>query len=90
MLSCVYPSRGLGSTPGNGGVFQEIFPWPITLYQPVLTQRGRKWLNLPSMAPHNLWPSRRKAEVQPWTDDSSKIEIGVSSWHEAVGRLNGG
>jgi len=22
-----------------------------------------------SMTPHNLWTARRKAEVQPWTDD---------------------
>jgi len=27
----------------------------------------RRWLNLPSMAPHNLWTARRKVEVQPWT-----------------------
>jgi len=28
-----------------------------------------KRLNLPSMALHNLWTLRRKAAVQPWTDD---------------------
>ena len=33
-----------------------IFPWLIALCQPVLSQRGRKWLNLPSITPHNLWP----------------------------------
>jgi len=47
----------------HGGVFQEYFLWLIILCQTVLSQRGRKWLNLPSMAPHNLWKSRRKAEV---------------------------
>jgi len=31
--------------------------------------RGRKWLILPSMTPHNLWTAKRKAEVQPRTDD---------------------
>jgi len=55
--------------PGHGGVIQGIFPWLIALCQPVLNQRGRKWLNLPSKTPHNLWTARRKAEVQPWTDD---------------------
>ena len=25
------------------------------------------YVYVPSMAPHNLWTSRRKAEVQPWT-----------------------
>jgi len=58
-----------GSIPSHSGVVQVIFPWLITLYQPVLSQRGRKWLNLSSMRPHNLWTARRKAEVQPQTDD---------------------
>jgi len=35
-------------------------------------ERGRKWLTFPSMAPHNLWTSRRKAEVQPLIDDGWK------------------
>ena len=47
----------------------EIFPWLIALCQPILSQRGRKWLNLPSMTPHYLWAARRNAEVQPRTDD---------------------
>jgi len=47
----------------------EYFKGFFTLYQPVLSQRGRKWLNLPSMAPRSLWTVRRKAELQPWTDD---------------------
>jgi len=25
-------------------------------------------LNLPSMAPHNLWAARRKTKTQSWTD----------------------
>jgi len=37
------------------------FFWPITLYQPILNQRGREWLNLSLMAPHYLWTLRRKA-----------------------------
>ena len=35
---------------------------------------ARKWLNLPSMAPRNLWTSRRKAEVWPRTDDGWGIK----------------
>jgi len=48
------------------------FPWLITLCQPVLSQRGRKWFNPPSMTQHNLRTTRRKAEVQPCIDDSWK------------------
>ena len=51
--------------PISGGVFRGIFPWLLTFCQPVLSQRGRKWFNLPSVAPHNLWKSRMKAEVKP-------------------------
>jgi len=58
-----------GSILSHGGVFQGIFLRLITLCQPVLSQRGRKWLNLPSMTPHNLWIVRRKAEVQQWTNN---------------------
>jgi len=49
--------------PSHGGVFQGIFPWLITLCQPVLSQRGKEWLNLPPMTPHNLWTARRKIEI---------------------------
>ena len=45
-LSVLDP-RGPGSIPSHGGVFQWIFLWLITHCQPVLSQRGRKWLNLP-------------------------------------------
>ena len=31
--------------------------------------------DLPSMAPHNLWTSGRKAEVQPWTDNGWKNSV---------------
>jgi len=55
--------------PATAEYFQGIFPWLITLCQPVLSQRGRKWLNLPSVIQHNLWAARRKAEVQPRTAD---------------------
>jgi len=46
----VCPPCDPGSTSSHGGVFQGVFPWLITLCQPGLSQRGRKWLNLPSMA----------------------------------------
>ena len=59
----VCPPCGPGSIPSHGGVFQGIFLWLIILCQPVLSQRGRKWHNLPSTTPHNLWTARRKAEV---------------------------
>jgi len=36
----------LGSILSHGKVFQGIFLWLITLCQPVLSQRGRKWFNL--------------------------------------------
>ena len=42
--SAVCPPRGPGSIPSHGGVFQGIFLWLIALCQPVLSQRGRKWL----------------------------------------------
>jgi len=61
---------GPGSVPGHGGVFQGIFPWLITLCQPALSQSDRKWLNLPSMAPHDLRKLRKTAEVLPWPRDS--------------------
>jgi len=48
--------------------FKGFFPM-ITLCQPVLSQRGRKWLNLLSKTPHNLWTVRKKAKVQPWIGD---------------------
>jgi len=52
------PPCGPGLIPSHGGVFQEVFPRLITLCQPVLSQRGRQWLDLPSMTPHNLWRHR--------------------------------
>jgi len=54
MYFIVCPPCGQGSHPGHGRIFWGIVPWLITLCQPVLSQRGRKWLNHPSMAPHNL------------------------------------
>ena len=47
----VYPLRGLGLSPGCGGLFQGIFPWLIMFCQPFLSQSGRKWVNLDSKAP---------------------------------------
>jgi len=44
------PFCGLGSIPDHGGAFWEVFPGLITLYRTVLSQRGRKWLNLPTQA----------------------------------------
>jgi len=49
--------------------FKGLFPRLITLCQPVLSQRGKKVAQSPSMTPHNLWTARRKAKVQPWTDN---------------------
>jgi len=51
-LTVLSVARGL--IPACGGVFQGTFSWLITLCQPALSQRGRKWLNLPSMTPHKL------------------------------------
>jgi len=61
MYPTVCPTRGTGTVPRCGRVFRGIFPWLITLCQPVLSQCGGKWLNLPSLAPHSLWTSKRKA-----------------------------
>jgi len=48
----------------------ECFSLPVLLVARVMIgQRGRKWPSLHSMTPHNLWTSRRKAEVQPRTDN---------------------
>ena len=44
--------------------------WLITVCQPILNQRGRKWLNLPLIAPRNLFALRRKVKVQPWADNA--------------------
>ena len=53
----VCPLHGPGSVPGCSGVFQGVFPWLIILCQLALSQRDRKWLDLLSMAPHNLHPT---------------------------------
>jgi len=45
----------------------------------VLSQRGRKWLNLSSMTSHNLWKLRRKVEVQSGTENSWKKLLLMSS-----------
>jgi len=67
MYLTVCPLRGPGVVPGCAGVSQRTLPWLITLFQPVLTWHDRKWFYFPSMAPHNLWPSMKKTEVQPLT-----------------------
>ena len=67
-LSYLWP--GFNSHPWRS--VSRGFHWLITLSQPVLSQRGRKWLNLPLMTPHNLWTVRRKAEVQLRTDNGWK------------------
>ena len=69
---------GPTSIPSRGGVFQRIFPWLITLCQPVLSQRGKTWLNLPSMTPRNLWTARRKAE--PATDRRRLKKNWIQRW----------
>jgi len=37
----VCPLHGQGSVPGHGGVFQEIFPYPMTLRLSVVNRRTR-------------------------------------------------
>jgi len=74
MYLTVCPPCGPGTMPIRGGVFQGIYSWLITLCQPALGQRGRKWLNLPSMAPHNLRKSRTKAE----NESASMLHLIVS------------
>ena len=75
--------RGTGLTPSRVGTFQGIFPWLITLCQPVLRQHGRKLPTLPSTASHNLLKLRRTVKVQPWTDNRciSLLEIFATEMH---------
>jgi len=82
MYLTVCPPCGPGSILSRGGVFQGIFSWLITLCQPVLSQRGRKLLNLPPTTPHNLRTMRRKAEVQPWTkvEKNAYPNMSAQSW----------
>jgi len=54
------------------------FPWLITLCQTVLSQRGRKWLNLPSMAPHNLWKRRRRLKSDQGQTEAEKRDVYIS------------
>jgi len=42
----VHPLCGPGSIPCHGGVFKKIFPQLITFGQHILSQCGRKYLNL--------------------------------------------
>ena len=72
--------------PNTSGVFQGIFAWLITLRQPVMSQRGRKWLNLPSTASHSLWILRSEAEISPWTDNTDSFQKNLSRNIEQRGR----
>ena len=55
-------------------------PWLITLCQRVLSQHGRKWHDFPARAPYyDLWTSRRKAKIQPCTDDGWKEKHKMST-----------
>jgi len=65
--------------PATAEYLQGIFPWLIALCQPVLSQRDRKWLNLPSVASHNLWTLRRKAEAQPWLINWGMTYCGINT-----------
>ena len=60
-------------------------PWLITFYQPVLSQRGRKWLNLPSMTSHNLWKSRSPRGDNDWkmTKASTKLNTSFKQFQKA-------
>jgi len=57
----------------HGGVFQKIFPWLITLCQPVLSQHGKKWFNLSPTTQHNNTTrghqGGRPKSMQPRTDN---------------------
>ena len=75
MIFAVCPRCDPDSIPSYSRVFKGIFPWLIILCQPVPSQRGKKWLNLPSMASNNLWKSRRKAEVQPTAENGGDEKI---------------
>ena len=71
MILTVCPLRGPGSTPRCGGVSRDFSLADRTL--PTRPEPAwQKWLNLPSVSPHNLWAVRRKAEVQLWTDNGWK------------------
>jgi len=71
------PLRGPCPTPVDvAGYFKGFFSRLITLYQPVLSQRGRKWVNLPAMAPHNLVNIEEKG-LPPTMD---------RQWLEKIGR----
>ena len=50
------PLSGPGLISSHGGVFQGIYRWLIALCQPILSQCGKKWLNLPSKVSHDLQP----------------------------------
>jgi len=66
------PFRGQGSIPGCGGVFRGNFP-PADHSLPTRPEPAwQKMAHSPSITPHNLWTSRRKAQVQPWSDNSWK------------------
>jgi len=69
MYLTVCPLSGPGSNSVHGRVFHRIFPWLITLCQPFLMPLWQKMAQSPLRAPHNMWRSRRKAFVQPWTDN---------------------
>jgi len=72
----VWPRRSMAAAEyGRGGVFQESFPWLITLCQSVLSQQYRKWLNLPSMAPHKLWKLRRPLTDNGWSFKKTAVFI---------------
>ena len=69
MCLTVCPPSGLGSITSHGGVFQEIFAWLIALCQPVLNQQRQNGSISPQRHHTNCGKSRRKAEVQPRTDN---------------------
>ena len=63
-LSSLWP--GFSSQPRRS--ILRDFPWLIALCQPVLSQRGKKWLSLPSTTPHNLCTAagRSPTTVRRW------------------------
>ena len=64
-LSSLWP--GFNSQPRRS--ISRDFSLTDHTLPPILSQRGKKWLNLPSITPHNLLIARRKVKVQPWIED---------------------
>jgi len=65
--------------------FKGYFPWLSTLYRSVLSQCGKKWFNLSSIALHNLWKSSRKAL---FNHEQTMAEKKYKQMHRQMSALN--